>query len=121
MFSRSIASVAGRRAASKMSPALSRGFMSSTEDYGSHCFKGAVADEYLAKQGLPAGVLDDSTWTTKNPNEVSYLSLSLSLPPSLHLSLSLSPSLPTISLLPVSLSLSLSFLVEVDGGGRPGP
>jgi len=32
-----------------------RGFISSTDDYGSHLFSGAVADEYLSKQGLPAG------------------------------------------------------------------
>ena len=32
-----------------------RGFISSAEDYGSHLFSGAVADEYLSKQGLPAG------------------------------------------------------------------
>ena len=50
-----------RRAA----PALTarRGFMASVDEYGSHCFKGEVADKYLAKQGLPAGLLNDSKWT----------------------------------------------------------
>jgi len=46
-------------------PALSkaRSFMSSIDEYGSNCFKGAIADKYLAKQGLPAGLLNDSKWT----------------------------------------------------------
>ena len=37
--------------------------MASVDEYGSHCFKGEVADKYLAKQGLPAGLLNDSKWT----------------------------------------------------------
>ena len=44
-------------------PVQRRGFMSSIEDYGSNCFKGAIADTYLAKQGLPAGLLNDPKWT----------------------------------------------------------
>ena len=54
------------RMASRMAPvvAAKRGFMSSVEDYGSHCFKGEVADKYLAKQGLPAGLLNDPSWTS---------------------------------------------------------
>ena len=65
--SRTLGSSALRRAAA---PAMSvmatqkRGFMSSIEDYGTHLFKGATADKYLAKQGLPAGLLDDPSWTT---------------------------------------------------------
>lgn len=47
-----------------------RGFMSSIEDYGTHVFKGAVADEYLAKQGLPAGLLNDPSWTTTSADKV---------------------------------------------------
>jgi len=38
-------------------------FMSSVDDYGLNVFKGAIADKYLAKQGLPAGLLDDPSWT----------------------------------------------------------
>jgi len=64
--SRTLGSSALRRAAA---PAMSvmasrRSFMSSVEDYGSHLFKGAIADKYLAKQGLPAGLLEDPSWTT---------------------------------------------------------
>jgi len=33
------------------------------DDYGTNVFKGAIADTYLAKQGLPAGLLDDPKWT----------------------------------------------------------
>lgn len=51
-------------------PTLSRGFMSSMSDFGTHCFKGALADEYLAKQGLPAGLLDDPSWTTSSADKV---------------------------------------------------
>jgi glutamine synthetase len=40
-----------------------RSFMSSVDDYGLNVFKGAIADKYLAKQGLPAGLLDDPKWT----------------------------------------------------------
>ena len=53
-------------AARRAMPALvsqRRGFMSAIEDYGQHCFKGEVANKYLAKQGLPAGLLDDPSWT----------------------------------------------------------
>ena len=68
MASRAVARMAPRVAA----PALSRrSFMSSVEDYGSHVFKGAVADHYLAKQGLPAGLLDDPTWTSTSADKVS--------------------------------------------------
>jgi glutamine synthetase len=60
---RSAASVARKVAV----PALvqRRGFMSSLDDYGSNLFKGKVADTYLAKQGLPAGLMDDPKWTSK--------------------------------------------------------
>jgi len=30
--------------------------------YGNHLFKGAVADKYLKKHGLPAGTIDAATW-----------------------------------------------------------
>ena len=53
----------------RVAPALvqaRRGFMASIDDYGSHLFKGAVADTYLAKQGLPAGLLDDPSWTSSD-------------------------------------------------------
>jgi len=41
-------------------------FMSaaSLEGFGEHAFTGAVADKYLAKQGLPAGTMDSPQWTT---------------------------------------------------------
>jgi len=62
--------VVGRSATSALRaasvPALQqsrRGFMSSMDDYGSNCFKGSIADSYLAKQGLPAGLLNDPKWT----------------------------------------------------------
>ena len=50
----------------RVAPVLStrRGFMSAMEDYGKNLFKGDVADKYLAKQGLPAGLLDDPSWTS---------------------------------------------------------
>merc|ERR1719331_1709206 len=53
------------RMASRMAPVVAsrRGFMASVDEYGSHCFKGEVANKYLAKQGLPAGLLNDSKWT----------------------------------------------------------
>ena len=60
---RGAAPALARRAAPMLAP-RARTFMSSIEDYGEHCFKGAVADKYLAKQGLPAGLLDDPSWTT---------------------------------------------------------
>jgi glutamine synthetase len=47
-----------------------RHFITSSEDYGSHVFKGAVADAYLAKQGLPAGLLNDPSWTTTSADKV---------------------------------------------------
>ena len=47
-----------------------RTFISSSEDYGTHVFKGAVADEYLTKQGLPAGLLDDPKWTQTESDKV---------------------------------------------------
>jgi glutamine synthetase len=40
------------------------------EGYGQNVFKGAVADKYLVAQGLPAGALDDYSWTTKNADKV---------------------------------------------------
>ncbi len=39
-------------------------------DFGSHCFKGAVAEKYLSKQGLSAAVLEDPSWTTTHADEV---------------------------------------------------
>ena len=60
---RGAAPALARRAAPMLAP-RARTFMSSIEDYGEHCFKGAVADKYLAKQGLPAGLLEDPSWTT---------------------------------------------------------
>lgn len=44
--------------------AVRRGISGLLEGYGDHVFKGAVADAYLAKQGLPAGVLASSAWMT---------------------------------------------------------
>jgi len=53
-------------------PALTqrRNFIAGSEEYGKHCFKGAVADAYLAKHGLPAGLLDDPSWTTTSADKV---------------------------------------------------
>lgn len=47
-----------------------RHFISSADDFGTHQFSGAVADEYLSKQGLPAGTLDDPKWTTTSADKV---------------------------------------------------
>jgi len=58
---------AARRAGSALTR---RNFITSSEDYGSHVFKGAVADKYLAKQGLPAGLLNDPSWTTTSADKV---------------------------------------------------
>jgi glutamine synthetase len=65
MLARSIqrsASLSGRAVPAIV--AARRTFMSSMDDYGQNLFKGAVADSYLAKQGLPAGLLNDPSWTT---------------------------------------------------------
>ena len=61
-----VASPASRAMRGAAAPALARArtFMSSMDDYGKNMFKGAVADEYLSKQGLPAGLLEDPSWTT---------------------------------------------------------
>jgi len=71
---RQVARTTGSRVAKagalRLAAPLSRGFMSSIEDYGSHVFKGAVADSYLAKQGLPAGLLEDHTWTATSSDKV---------------------------------------------------
>jgi len=59
------------RMSPRLLPAISqRTFMSSLEDYGTHVFKGSVADAYLAKQGLPAGLLDDPSWTSTSADKV---------------------------------------------------
>jgi glutamine synthetase len=47
-----------------------RHFISSADDFGTHLFSGATADEYLIKQGLPAGTLDDPKWTTTSADKV---------------------------------------------------
>lgn len=57
---------------SSLSSMVKRGGLLSTrrwisgllEGYGDHVFKGAVADAYLTKQGLPAGILSTSAWMT---------------------------------------------------------
>merc|ERR1719472_478954 len=71
---RQVARTTGSRVAKagalRLAAPLSRGFMSSIDDYGSHVFKGAVADSYLAKQGLPAGLLNDPSWTTTSADKV---------------------------------------------------
>jgi len=77
MLARSIqrgAALSGRalasgRAAPALMAARRRGFMSSMDDYGTNLFKGAIADQYLAKQGLPAGLLDDPAWTTTSASD----------------------------------------------------
>ena len=74
-----LVSAARRLAASSRGSALSRvasaavsrrHFIASSEDFGTHQFSGAVADEYLSKQGLPAGTLDDPKWTTTSADKV---------------------------------------------------
>lgn len=35
----------------------------STEGFGDHLFKGAVAEPYLKKHGLPSNTLDSHKWT----------------------------------------------------------
>jgi len=68
---RAVRAVRAAKVARTAVPALQRrGFISSSEDYGSHVFKGAVADEYLSKQGLPAGLLDDPSWTKTSADKV---------------------------------------------------
>ena len=47
-----------------------RHFISAADSYGSHLFSGSTADEYLKKQGLPAGTLNDPSWTTKSADKV---------------------------------------------------
>jgi glutamine synthetase len=41
-------------------------FIASMDTYGTNVFKGAVADKYLEKHGLPKGFLNDPSWT-RNP------------------------------------------------------
>ena len=74
-----LVAAARRLAASSRGSALSRvasaavsrrHFIASSEDFGTHQFSGAVADEYLSKQGLPAGTLDDPKWTTTSADKV---------------------------------------------------
>ncbi|KAJ8600195.1 hypothetical protein CTAYLR_001984 [Chrysophaeum taylorii] len=42
-----------------------RGISGLLEGYGDMVFKGAVADAYLTKQGLPPGILNTSAWMTE--------------------------------------------------------
>lgn len=44
--------------------AFSAGAPSLTKGYGKHLFKGTVADEFLSKQGMSWGQLEDGKWTT---------------------------------------------------------
>ena len=46
--------------------ASTRSISSLLEGYGDNVFKGAVADSYLSKQGLPAGILNSSEWMTNS-------------------------------------------------------
>jgi glutamine synthetase len=63
-LSRQVIGGLAKRGAPALASGRSRSFMSSIDDYGTHLFTGAIADKYLATQGLPAGLLDDPTWTT---------------------------------------------------------
>ena len=47
-----------------------RGFIQSSDDYGKHLFTGDIADKYLTKQGLPAGILSDHSWTQTSSDKV---------------------------------------------------
>ncbi len=68
---RSGASSVSRTSTQLAAPALQRRtFISSSDDYGKHVFSGEVADSYLTKQGLPAGLLNDPSWTTASSNKV---------------------------------------------------
>jgi|EP01049_Picozoa_sp_SAG25_P013777 glutamine synthetase len=44
--------------------------MASGEGFGAHCFKGAVADQYLQKHGLSSAILDDPTWVSNHSDDV---------------------------------------------------
>ena len=50
--------------------ALSSGVDDLFSDYGKHVFTGAVADEYLAKQGASAELLNDPSWVTHSSDKV---------------------------------------------------
>ena len=65
--SRNVGSAVSRVAAAAVSR---RHFISSADDFGTHLFSGATADEYLSKHGLPAGTLDDHKWTTTSADKV---------------------------------------------------
>mmetsp|Transcript_20871 Transcript_20871/g.53836 ORF Transcript_20871/g.53836 Transcript_20871/m.53836 type:complete len:696 (-) Transcript_20871:78-2165(-) len=56
-----------RRLVSKRSLAT---LPASFASYGKNVFKGAVADKYLTKQGLPAGALNDYSWTKTSADKV---------------------------------------------------
>jgi glutamine synthetase len=67
----SVARSAAASAARAAVPAVQRRtFIASSDDYGTHLFSGEVADSYLSKQGLPAGLLNDPSWTETSADKV---------------------------------------------------
>jgi glutamine synthetase len=59
-----------RHAARQAGAVRTMASMDPYNDYGSHVFKGRVADEYLKKHGADASLLDDPTWTKTHADTV---------------------------------------------------
>jgi len=71
LLQRAARAASSRATVIRLAPVVAkRTFIASSEDYGTHLFKGAVADQYLSKQGLPAGLLDDPSWTKTSSDKV---------------------------------------------------
>jgi len=59
-----------RHACKQIGAVRSMASMEPYNDYGSHVFKGRVADEYLKKHGADASLLDNPTWTQTHADTV---------------------------------------------------
>ena len=67
----SVARTSALASARVAAPVLQRRtFIQSSDDYGKHLFTGDIADKYLSKQGLPANLLSDHSWTQTHSDKV---------------------------------------------------
>ena len=58
------------RHTSRLGAVRCMGGLEAYEDYGKACFTGAVADEYLQKQGASGDLLKDPSWTKTHSDVV---------------------------------------------------
>jgi len=58
------------RHTSRLGAVRCMGGIEAYEDYGKACFTGAVADEYLQKQGASGDLLKDPSWTKTHSDVV---------------------------------------------------